>query len=666
MNKCFFIVLTSLILINALSVTHTLKWNGGHCSICTNNPHSNYACSNNHGNYNGGNKVFANVVPAGNVVTGVSAILHGLWSCDVSTSFINTTLQGNEIQTLPASGVRGCPCGTCDLPVTFTRTDPCFPNYNYNGNNIINLKVPPGKTICVEDVVITLTYQPGNPQTCGLFVPTCPGGCTNGVCIPNLNTMTASCRCPTGLFGPNCQCRVPSHHLITDNPPSLDVSRSGFNAKDVLYLYVNNSVKYFNTTITFKNDQNGLCAYPTAVGVAWSKVFNPATCQYVLEGIIPWGVAYPSCIFSRTEDSNWVIFTGEMIVENQEHVGNISDDRPIDVYRTIISRLPFQVRYPKSISVVSENIRVFAEVSVEASITRQAFVSGIPALPGSAQVVLLTTVQYPFRIINPSVLLGDLSRFTLSRVENTLAAQCPDTLGSICVQYWNFTILPNISQCNFDGDYDFNFTLGCTPSRATNCPLDNNTNKGMIEFTLDSEDFCVDIVEDIDLSGSIGVYKDAGHTIVKKDFLPGQTVFMSGKTSSNKATIIRTVVNDIDVTLWNGTTVNLYRFGLSSVMGNRLSLAVNNALAAESWLQFVVVDSVFAMPFDSFEVITFQIDFNVTYYNTQIKKRQVSNEQQRFIIGVDLNVNAYSQPEEKSDYPMVLVSILSIIICILV
>jgi hypothetical protein len=38
-----------------------------------------------------------------------------------------------------------------------------------------------------------------------------------------------------------------------------------------------------------------------------------------------------------------------MIVENKENLGPMSENRPGDIIRTIVSRLPFQVRYPTSV-----------------------------------------------------------------------------------------------------------------------------------------------------------------------------------------------------------------------------------------------------------------------------------------------------------------------------
>jgi hypothetical protein len=90
--------------------------------------------------------------------------------------------------------------------------------------------------------------------------------------------------------------------------------------------------------------------------------FSESTCQEYFQGrkfkdfkflialgIIPWTAAYPTCVVQKNVTDQWLIFAGEMIVENKENLGPMSENRPGDIIRTIVSRLPFQVRYPTSV-----------------------------------------------------------------------------------------------------------------------------------------------------------------------------------------------------------------------------------------------------------------------------------------------------------------------------
>jgi hypothetical protein len=66
------------------------------------------------------------------------------------------------------------------------------------------------------------------------------------------------------------------------------------------------------------------------------------------------------------------------------------------------------------------------------------------------------------------------------------------------------------------------------------CPLSSGFNTGYIVFNIQSENFCAQVVDDIDLSGSFSAYEDSEFTIPKSSFLIGQTAYFQASMFSNK------------------------------------------------------------------------------------------------------------------------------------
>ena len=635
---CILICLIGITL-TADSVTYTLPCNGGWCTVCepwVPRDVGNYACSNGMGDWcHCGRKVVPNLVPAGNVVIGVVVELHGLWGCCTSNSVVNITLQGHEVQTRSLTG--SCLCATCNTDPVFTWTGTTlvggsFPNYNYNSSapNLLQINVLSG-IICVTDIFVNITYD--TPLTSRtpppITLPSCDdfGGCgPNGTCFVNLTDLTTSCICEQDFYGPNCQCYLPSYKLITDHPPVLDVSRSGFKTKDTLYLVVNNSAKYFDTTITFKNQLNTSCDFPTpSDGVIWTSTFDPIACLYTLQVTIPWGVAWPTCIFNRTDTPEWLIFEGEMIIVNYENPPPLSVSGANYTFtRQIVSNIPFIIRYPKSITVGQiGNVTVYADVNIDAEIIEQTFTTGDSPAPGVGYVQLATLTDYPFKITGPLSLTANPTRSALTVVGDSAngVTTCLDD-GSACLQYWDIDIYPFLDQCNLDGSYTFNFSITCQPS-VSNCPLVNNT--GYIVFVLASEYFCPTIVETVDLTGSLVVYRDSSHLLPENIFIVSQTAYFVLSISSVQASIVGANVTDFYVVLGNGTTVYFFTNGNITPSGTAAELLItdNADPQFDDFIQLNLIPAIFLFDYPTSSNDVFFVAADVFFFNTQ--KRTVVN-----------------------------------------
>ena len=203
--KFIFVVLCYLLIpSNCLTVNHTIQLFGGWCNICGGDT-GNYACSNEiYGGWKDYN-VFVSQAPANHVVTEVKMYLTGQWSCTYDYSTIAVSLQTREIGVQNASGL--CFCGLCDEPLVYKWKEfgKCFPTFSYNGPNLVRIDVKYG-LICLSKIDIEITYEPGNPVTCGCGnIGTCNIGHMR--CLDKYSYETCALdNTGTASWGPKQQC----------------------------------------------------------------------------------------------------------------------------------------------------------------------------------------------------------------------------------------------------------------------------------------------------------------------------------------------------------------------------------------------------------------------------------------------------------------------------
>jgi len=256
-------------------------------------------------------------------------------------------------------------------------------------------------------------------------------------------------------------------------------------------------------------------------------------------------------------------------------------------------------------------------------------------------VQLLTSVQYPF-MLTTGDLTGDLSKFSMSvvGVENT---DCDDT-DAVCYQYWDFDILPFLGECDLNGDYVFSFDMICQPSvDFEDCPLDDGTDSGHIDFTLESEYFCPQIIEDIDLSGALYSFEDYARTSHKGAFFLDDTIYLSAVVSSEKATIIQTTLSHYEITLWTNATIVLYNNG-NTLAGDLVDFQVTQSGdGTQAHFEYTFDESLFPLDFDESGHITCSTVVDVVYYNTDEQKREIfkrsleSDQQMTMNLGMSVN-----------------------------
>lgn len=596
--------------------TVTLDYTGGHCKICNSPGNLDYACSNGHGNWNGGVRPFdasSLSIPPGEVITKVEAEYIGVWGCNGPQVSVSGHLQNKLVGQKTMTGQ--CACGTCDPVHTMSQPDlNGWDNFNYNGLNSFQVRTHKlgSRTgvACVKKVVLTLHHgigiqiQPPNPcdnHDCG----------SHGNCTVNQQTNRPFCDCELYWHGEFCSCFVPSHALITDHSPVLDVAQSGFLTKDTLHLHVNNSAKYYKVHIDFKYEKDNRCDYNQASqSIFWKSHFTQDQCRNQLVAQIPWADAWPNCVFDRRVVANWLEFEGEMILHNKEFVGGVGRLGPIE--RTRIDRLPFIVRFPRRIEVTGSKV-LYDFPKLYAAIVKQVFETESRE-PGTADVELLTSLPKEYYLSLDSYTGPAGHGFGVGGSTHGQGA-CANQ-STPCEQLWSWKISPDKAMCNINGDYQMKFTVKCRPQYQSTCPLGTD-NKAQVDFTLESSNFCPQIIDDIDLSSTLQCYQDSGLTIEKGNFLEGQTVHFKATLSSQKATIVSTRVETIHSTHWDGTRMELLNLNGNTIKGTALGLQVNNGIgAAVSAFSYKLGVGVFDVNDDENDSVFTEAVVGVTYKDT--------------------------------------------------
>jgi len=135
-------------------------WSGGWCSICCGDV-GNYACHDPFGgpDWNGGQKSFADPVPTGNIITGVSIILYWVDGCSIDPDTFNLGINNQLIGSI-MNNSGDCSCGSCEID-TVSNSWPCssggLPNYLYGDTNIFFLGYL-GNSVCIDKAVIILNH----------------------------------------------------------------------------------------------------------------------------------------------------------------------------------------------------------------------------------------------------------------------------------------------------------------------------------------------------------------------------------------------------------------------------------------------------------------------------------------------------------------------------
>jgi len=385
-------------------------------------------------------------------------------------------------------------------------------------------------------------------------------------------------------------------------------------------LTYNISAKYIDIVVTFINSINGTCNFPNpAVGVTWTVTFDPVGCVYIMQVQIPWIDAFPGCIFNRTDTGSELIFEGIADFIFEEVLNDIVlPDQNIQLTRNFSQPIPFEVVFPKSITLQATNITIFADVIVDAAIVQQTFNPLNLPFPGLGYIELFTVTLWPFKLVPPFSITGNGAKFLMNISANAQdgVTTCLNN-GQNCEQYWDIYLQPLAGVCDLDGTFNFSFGFGCSDAFENNCPLTGSNSTGVITFIIASEFLCPVVVDTVDLAGSLVTYQDAQHTSTKVNFLVDQTIYFVALVSSTKVSIVNSTVAQFLVQYSNGTSIVLYQNGANTAYGNTADLVITSVPPVENDISIELIPALFAPNNGMSDSYIFVITIDVTYLNTQ-------------------------------------------------
>lgn len=424
-------------------------------------------------------------------------------------------------------------------------------------------------------------------------------------------------------------CSNPPNSLQVNNVPSLDTSSSGFKSNSIVSLVIESVLVDNRTDATITlNAAQAICNYPGSQ--YWSR--SVVNCTEVWTAQIPWDVAAQFCNLARSEDVDWISFSGAIDVYQKDVLGAI---RGTPITRDISTGFEYRLRFPKSVSAEAPTIQVFAPILVEAAVTSQSY----DALTSNGKINLFTSVQYPFELVNP-IILTNVSGLTPS--VGTANQNCP--ANAPCEENFNVSVARQ-NNCFFTGEYVTTYDIICNANFQGECPLQGET--ATVVFRVVSQDLCGIFTEDIDLQGSLASFL-ADYQTNRAAFIIGQVSYWRFDVTSSKATIVNTVLANVTSAFNGGAVQTLMSASTPTALGNVVGFAYdgNGGLGTQARFRFNVNPAVFPVAVDANSPAVIRASVLVTYQNAQ-RKRTVLKQ---FILGGDSLARRQLAPSKDQPY----------------
>jgi len=216
----------------------------------------------------------------------------------------------------------------------------------------------------------------------------------------------------------------------------------------------------------------------------------------------------------------WVGFEEKSELADSAGVQLVINDERYSYYE-----IPFVITWPKQITLVSEPIRIFAPlVTLYAVIVQETVeINFNPDIDGGenfgvVELTIKTQTQYPFGLLphddpNSPALVNTTtdSIESVVWVDSDPATVC-DQETQLCEQEWKILITPEL--CSVTGNYQMQMWAVCYTD-IDGCPLDDlapstdsNTYTGILDFTVEAQDFCPTVIDEITVAGEILKFTD--------------------------------------------------------------------------------------------------------------------------------------------------------------
>lgn len=386
-------------------------------------------------------------------------------------------------------------------------------------------------------------------------------------------------------------------------------------------------------------------------GSAWAQTYALQQCWNDYEFVADWFEAYlPDDLqlssLVRQDLPGVVMFTGFVEVRSYE---DIEDIRDVNLTRWVTSVMKFDILFYTTVAITSGEINVLDEYNVMFAIVEQKTIIIDPAAnPPSweADVVLFTTIQWPFELQNPSIAVNDAQLGVEIGLHEdcedpgvTQGAQAMDSGVPACNRRFHIDVSTLPGKCDFTADYTATFDVVCAASvDPQNCPLLGGETTSVI-FNLESENVCPTIVEEVHSIAYSQTYKSArvgtdlydaaeladAFMVMQRAFFEVGVNVVDHDDDLIEQTIITKIALCLDVAC--GTPIDLYQQNADptpdAYFEPNIMLMIDNyaadpttPLPTFSDFSFLLHPSVFPVPVDSSLTFHLVIDLDVTYQHT--------------------------------------------------
>lgn len=430
---------------------------------------------------------------------------------------------------------------------------------------------------------------------------------------------------------PTDVCSLPaSEWLETEFMPELLVAPTGFNAgvKDLFRIVFTYHRKYFDIV----SSSGALTVAGGELALTSVDEHAPTDCYDTYTVDVAWANLVTEC--ARGEEggaSGFVTFTCKIEVDAKETLDPI---RSTGLTREVHNEMPFIVKFPKQVTASVSNLSAFQPPNVLAAVIRQVVELDVSAVTDiDAKITLFTSTQWPFYLDTATMQVNSIpALITQDSFVNSVHCNDPQVTDApnptvndalACSQQWILDLQVDATQlCEIDGDYQVEFNARCQPSflGQTDCPLVQDDqgqiqNVFTVDFTIDSENFCAQVVDTVDVAATLASFKDHAHAVAATNYIQGQTAYFVTKVSSTKVTVVSVDVDDIDFEITGGPSAGQYSLyvdgaNAAGALPTTLSLVVEDSAATgvqdEAYFQFLIEGSIFDVPADG------SSDFEVT------------------------------------------------------
>jgi len=257
-----------------------------------------------------------------------------------------------------------------------------------------------------------------------------------------------------------------------------------------------------------------------------------------------------SCFsYDNTSNPDYNVYTATVRVSTLQTKPAVEDAA---IQQSTTTSLRFSFLFQRQVSVAYQPLSVSGFVISQSIVSEQVFnqlaiSSGSTVLypADSTTIRLFTVVQYPYMLVpanTGSSSINNNADYSITSTVSTttsgvsLDLTCSNTPDTFCHQLWEVVVAPkNTSICDIEASIAFNFSVTCVPGFTGTCGGTTQDMYYSTSYTLKSNNFCVQVVESIGVTGHLTPYASlanyqAGTTT--SSYIFGQHVFFAATLSS--------------------------------------------------------------------------------------------------------------------------------------